>query len=74
VPYRAIEAAQIFPRLLTGMDAGMQLIHVGRSAPELDHSNDQVIIRYGNVVKAILDAAVEYDVDFICHRRSPRHP
>ena len=73
VPYRAIEAAQIFPRLLTGLDAGIQLVHVGHSAPELGYPNDQVIIRYGNVVQTILDAAVEYDVDFICMPTAGHH-
>jgi nucleotide-binding universal stress UspA family protein len=73
VPYRAIEAAQTFPRLLTGIDAAMKLVHVGRSAPELGHSKDQVIIRYGNVVQTILDAAIEYDVDFICMPTAGHH-
>jgi nucleotide-binding universal stress UspA family protein len=46
---------------------------VGRSAPELGYPNDQVIIRYGNVVQTILDAAVEYDVDFICMPTAGHH-
>jgi nucleotide-binding universal stress UspA family protein len=32
-----------------------------------------VIIRYGNVVQTILDAAVEYDVDFICMPTAGHH-
>jgi len=61
------------PKLYSGLDAGIQLVHVGRSAPELAHPNDQVIIRYGNVVQTILDAAVEYDVGFICMPTAGHH-
>jgi nucleotide-binding universal stress UspA family protein len=72
-PYRAIDAAQLLPRLLTGNDAGLQLMHVGRSAPDIGDSKNRVIIRYGNVVQTILNAAVEYDVDFICMPTAGHH-
>jgi nucleotide-binding universal stress UspA family protein len=72
-PYRAIEAAQMFPRLLTGADIPMQLVHVGRTAPDIHDTKKQIIIRYGNVVQTILDAAVEYDVDFICMPTAGHH-
>jgi nucleotide-binding universal stress UspA family protein len=72
-PYRAIEAARSFPHLLTGIDITMQLLHVGSTAPNLHDAINPITIRYGNVAQTILDAAVEYDADFICMPTAGRH-
>ena len=68
---QAVETIQQFGRLLTGADIIVHLLHVGSSAPPLHivKSNvppvPSVILRSGNVVKSIVDAAIEFDVDFI---------
>jgi len=72
-PYRAIEAARDFPHLLTGIDITTQLLHVGSKAPRLRDASNPITIRYGNVVQTILDAAVEYDADFICMPTAGHH-
>jgi len=68
-PYRAIEAIQRFGRLLTGANIAVDLLHVGEAAPLLRAAPSSalppVILRSGNVVKSIVDAAIEFDVDFI---------
>jgi nucleotide-binding universal stress UspA family protein len=67
-PSRAINAIQRFGRLLTGENIIVHLIHVGNSVPPVNAAVPAlpaVILRSGNVVKSIVDAAVEYDVDFI---------
>ena len=68
-PYRAIEAIQRFGRLLTGANIAVDLLHVGEAAPPLRAASSSalppVILRSGNVVKSIVDAAIEFDVDFI---------
>ena len=67
-PSQAIKAIQCFGRLLTGENIIVHLIHVGNSVPPINASVPAlptVILRSGNVVKSIVDAAVEYDVDFI---------
>ena len=67
-PSQAIKAIQCFGRLLTGENIIVHLIHVGNSVPPVNASVPAlptVILRSGNVVKSIVDAAVEYDVDFI---------
>jgi nucleotide-binding universal stress UspA family protein len=68
-PSQAIERIQHFGRLL-GTKAIVHLIHVGNSAPPVhavsgESALPSVILRFGNVVKSIVDAAIEYDVDFI---------
>lgn len=72
-PYRAIEAAKQFHQSLTSADVAMQLLHIGRTIPELGKLKNQVVVRYGNVVQTILDAAIEYDVDFICMPTAGHH-
>src|SRR3989441_6798818 len=68
-PGRAIEAVQRFARLLTGANIAVDLLHVGEAAPPLrtvsSRALPRVILRSGNVVKSIVDAAIEFDVDFI---------
>jgi len=64
-PSQAIKAIQRFGRLLTGENIIVHLIHVGNSVPPVNAAVPTVILRSGNVVKSIVDAAVEYDVDFI---------
>jgi hypothetical protein len=73
VPYRAIETARNFPHALTGVDIKMGLLHVGRTAPAIHDPNNSIMLRYGNVVQTIVDAAVEYDVDFICMPTAGHH-
>jgi hypothetical protein len=70
-PDDAIKAIQQFGMLLAGSNLIVHLIHVGRTAPPVDAlSTDAsvlppVILRTGDVVTSIVDAAIEYDVDFI---------
>jgi nucleotide-binding universal stress UspA family protein len=70
-PGRAVEAIQRFGRLLTGADIAVDLLHVGEVAPPLHAVSSNapalppVMLRSGNVVKSIVDAAIEFDVDFI---------
>lgn len=68
-PYRAIDAIQRFGRLLTGANIAIDLLHVGEAAPPLRAASSRalppVILRSGNIVKSIVDAAIEFDVDFI---------
>src|SRR6516164_4207655 len=68
-PGRVIEAVQRFARLLTGANIAVDLLHVGEAAPPLRTVSSaalpRVIVRSGNVVKSIVDAAIEFDVDFI---------
>jgi nucleotide-binding universal stress UspA family protein len=68
-PGRAIETIHEFGLLLTGADIAVDLLHVGEAAPPLRAVSSPgllpVILRSGNVVKSIVDAAIEFDVDFI---------
>ena len=67
-PSHAIKIIQRFGRLLTGENIIVHLIHVGNSVPSVNAAVPAlpaVILRSGDVVKSIVDAAVEYDVDFI---------
>jgi nucleotide-binding universal stress UspA family protein len=70
-PGRAIDTIQRFGRLLTGANIVVHLLHVGRSAPPLHAASSNlsplpsVILRSGHVAKSIVDAAIEFDVDFI---------
>lgn len=70
-PAGAVEAVRRFARILTGTDTGVVLLHIGTSAPmifagsgELE-SPQPVILRSGPVVRSILDAADEFEVDLI---------
>jgi len=71
LPFRAVETANEFPRLITGVAPTVQLLHVGSKAPHI--GPNPVTIRYGNVVQTIVDAAVEYDVDLICMPTAGHH-
>ena len=73
IPYRAVEAARIFPHLLTGVDIQINLLHIGGRAPEFHDAKNRVVLRHGNVVQTILDAAFEYDADFICMATAGHH-
>jgi nucleotide-binding universal stress UspA family protein len=68
-PGRVIEAVQRFARLLTGANIAVDLLHVGEAGPLLRTMSSaalpRVIVRSGNVVKSIVDAAIEFDADFI---------
>jgi nucleotide-binding universal stress UspA family protein len=70
-PGKAIEAVQRIGRLLAGADIDVDLIHVGRSAPpvHVEASSSpvlpDVILRHGNVVQSIVDAAIELEADLI---------
>jgi nucleotide-binding universal stress UspA family protein len=57
----------------TGADIKMDLLHVGRTAPAIHDPKNSIMLRYGNVVQTIVDAAVEYDVDFICMPTAGHH-
>jgi nucleotide-binding universal stress UspA family protein len=78
-PGRAIEAIQRFGRLLTGADIAVDLLHVGEAAPPLRAASSNapalppVILRSGNVVKSIVDAAIEFDVDVIAMPTAGHH-
>jgi nucleotide-binding universal stress UspA family protein len=71
VPGDAVETVQRFGRLLTGTNIAVHLLHVGSSVPPFDARSSNapawppVMLRSGNVVKSIVDAAIELDVDFI---------
>jgi nucleotide-binding universal stress UspA family protein len=69
-PSPAIDFIQKFGQLLIGANVTIYPVHVGRSAPPVDASlllSDlpPVILRTGDVVQSIVDAALEYDVDLI---------
>jgi nucleotide-binding universal stress UspA family protein len=57
--------------LLTGANIIVHLVHVGSTAPHVRAASPNVsslppvILRTGDVVKSIVDAALEYDVDLI---------
>jgi nucleotide-binding universal stress UspA family protein len=75
-PSQAIEIIQRFGRLLTGQNIIVHLIHIGNSVPPVNTTVPAlpaVILRSGDVVKSIVDAAVEYDVDFIGMPTAGRH-
>jgi nucleotide-binding universal stress UspA family protein len=75
-PSQAIETIQHFGRLLTGENVIVHLIHVGNSVPPVNAAvpaEPAVILRSGDVVQSIVDAAVEYDVDFIGMPTAGRH-
>jgi nucleotide-binding universal stress UspA family protein len=70
-PAKAIRSVQHIGRLLTGTDITIHLLHVGRSAPSVHVKSSNapplppVMLRYGNVVKSIVDVAIEFEVDII---------
>jgi nucleotide-binding universal stress UspA family protein len=70
-PARAVEAVRRFAHLLAGTDISIFLIHIGTSAPVVITASRElefpqpVILRSGPVVRSILDAADEFEVDLI---------
>lgn len=76
-PGRAIAAIQHFGRLLTGANVAVDLLHVGEAAPRLRVASSNallpVILRSGNVVESIVDAAIEFDVDAIAMPTAGHH-
>jgi nucleotide-binding universal stress UspA family protein len=76
-PGRAIAAIQRFGRLLTGANVAVDLLHVGDAAPPLRAASSsalpRVILRSGNVVKSIVDAAIEFDIDAIAMPTAGHH-
>ena len=76
-PGRAIAAVQHFGRLLTGANVAVDLLHVGEAAPRLRVASSSallpVILRSGNVVESIVDAAIELDVDAIAMPTAGHH-
>ncbi len=70
-PSAAIKIVRFIGRLLAGADIIVHLLHVGRSPPPAPAVSSRlaplppVMLRSGNVVQSILDAAAEFDVDFI---------
>jgi nucleotide-binding universal stress UspA family protein len=70
-PARAVEAVRRFAHILTGTDISIFLLHIGTSAPVLFTASRElefpqpVILRSGPVVRSILDAADEFEVDLI---------
>ena len=76
-PGRAIAAIQRFCRLLTGANVAVDLLHVGEAAPRLRVASSSallpVILRSGNVVESIVDAAIEFNVDAIAMPTAGHH-
>ena len=70
-PEKAIKTVQQIGKLLTGADITVHLLHIGNSAPPLSRTSFKspmlppVMLRSGNIVKSIIDMAIEFDVDFI---------
>lgn len=69
-PDKAIAFVRSIGGLLAGGEIELHLLHVGRSRPSIRIASSgpalpPVMLRDGNVVKAILDAAIEFDVDVI---------
>jgi nucleotide-binding universal stress UspA family protein len=70
-PSNAIDTIERFCALLMGSDVAVHLIHIGSSAPPVQAKSannpelPKVILRSGNIVKSIVDAAIEFDVDLI---------
>jgi nucleotide-binding universal stress UspA family protein len=70
-PGKAIKSVQRMGRILTGADIVVHLLHVGRSAPTVRMTSrsspplSPIMLRHGNVVKSIVDAAIEFEVDII---------
>jgi nucleotide-binding universal stress UspA family protein len=70
-PTQAIRIAHQLGQLLTGADIGIDLMHVGHSAPPVRRTSAHapalppVMLRSGNVVTSIVDAAIELEADII---------
>jgi len=75
-PTKPLRVARRFAGLIAGEDVILHILHVGRSSPPLRIPRHEhppaIILRSGNVPHAIVDAAIEYDVDLIA-MPSARH-
>jgi len=77
-PARAINYARHLGRMLTGHAVAINFLHVGNHAPVVHDAEPTghplpLTIRHGSVVKTILDAALEYDVDLIVMPTAGHH-
>jgi nucleotide-binding universal stress UspA family protein len=78
-PGPAVAAVQRFCALMTGARVPVDLLHVGEEAPKLRSASGnpqalpRIMLRSGNVVEAIVDAAVELDVDLIAMPTAGHH-
>jgi nucleotide-binding universal stress UspA family protein len=79
-PGKAVNAVHRITKLLTGgAHYIVHFLHVGRSSPALRVKAKgrsplpRVILRSGNVPKTIVDAAIEFEVDFIAMPTAGRH-
>ena len=70
-PFEAVETVLNFVGLMGGDAYALHLLHVGHTVPPLPAESSDgvllppVILRSGNVVDAIVNAAIEFDVDLI---------
>jgi nucleotide-binding universal stress UspA family protein len=70
-PHEAVETVLNFVGLMGGEAYALQLLHVGHTVPPLPAESADgvplppVILRSGNVVDAIVNAAIEFDIDLI---------
>jgi nucleotide-binding universal stress UspA family protein len=70
-PREAVEVVQNFVELIGGGSISLHLLHVGQTIPPLPAELSQgtplppAILRSGNVVEAIVNAAIEFDIDLI---------
>ncbi len=70
-PGPALAAVQRFCALMTDAKIAVDVLHVGNKAPPLHDASTNarslppVMLRSGNVVQTIVDAAIELDVDLI---------
>jgi nucleotide-binding universal stress UspA family protein len=78
-PGPALAAAQRFCTLMTGARVPVDVLHVGEKAPKLRSASGnpqalpRIMLRSGNVVQAIVDAAIELDVDLIAMPTAGHH-
>jgi nucleotide-binding universal stress UspA family protein len=70
-PREAVEVVHNFAELVSGSSISLQFLHVGHTIPSLPAELPDgtplppVILRSGNVVDAIVNAAIEFDIDLI---------
>lgn len=78
-PHEAVETVLSFVDLMGGGAYALHLLHVGHTVPPLpaESSNGTplppVILRSGNVVDMIVDAAIEFDIDLIAMATAGHH-
>jgi nucleotide-binding universal stress UspA family protein len=78
-PGPAIAAVQRFCTLMTGARVPVDVLHVGEQTPKLRSASadpqalPRIMLRSGNVVETIVDAAIELDVDLIAMPTAGHH-